>query len=130
MSTPTPNHDDHSEMREALRRDAARMQEPPFDAALQHATIRRIRALADTGSQQTRRSGLRLMPALAAGVALLLVIVMIFTRREPPPSRPDIAAIISSTQSHIASLSIEPPTLFPAWASPTASLLDPPRIPE
>jgi len=125
MSTPNP--DDHSELREALRRDAARKQEPPFDAALHHATIRRIRALADTGAT---RSGLRLMPALAAGVALLLVIVVIFTRREPSRARPDIAAIISSTQSHIASLSVEPPSLFPAWASPTASLLDPPRIPE
>ena len=129
MSTPHP--DDHSELREALRRDAARMQEPPFDAALHHATIRRIRALADTGSQQTLRAGLRLMPALAAGVALLLLmIVVIFTRREPARARPDIAAIISSTQGAIARLSIEPPSLFPAWASPTASLLDPPRIPE
>lgn len=130
MSTPTQNQDDHSELREAMRRDAARMQEPPFDASLHHATIRRIRALADTGSQQKLRSRLRLMPALAAGVALLLVIVVIFTRREPARARPDIAAIISSTQSHIASLSIEPPSLFPVWASPTASLLDPPRIPE
>jgi hypothetical protein len=119
----TPNHDDHSELREALRRDAARMQEPPFDAALHHATIRRIRALADTGAT---RSGLRLMPAFAAGVALLLGIVVIFTRREP--SRPDIAAIIASTQSRIASLSVEPPSLIPAWATPTASLLDPPSI--
>ena len=125
MSTPNP--DDHSELREALRRAAARMQEPPFDAALHHATIRRIRALADTGAT---RSGLRLMPALAAGVALLLVIAVIFTRREPPRPRPDIAAIISSTQSHIASLSVEPPSLLPAWASPTASLLDQPRIPQ
>ena len=125
MSTPNP--DDHSELREALRRDAARKQEPPFDAALHHATIRRIRALADTGAI---RSGLRLMPALAAGVALLLVTVVISTRREPSRARPEIAAIISSTQSHIARLSVEPPSLFPAWASPTASLLDPPRIPE
>ena len=128
MSTPNP--DDHSELRDALRRDAARMQEPPFDAALHHATIRRIRALADTGSEQKLRSGLRWMSALAAGVALLLVFVVIVTRREPSRPRPDIAAIISSTQSHLASLSIEPPSLFPAWASPTASLLDPLRIPE
>ena len=125
MSTPHP--DDHSELREALRRDAARMQEPPFDAALHHATIRRIRAVADTGATC---GGRRLMPALAAGVALLLMIVVIFTHREPSRARPDIAAIIASTQSHLARLSIEPPSLFPAWASPTASLLDPPRIPE
>jgi|SRR6266478_1260283 len=125
MSTPNP--DAHSELRAALRRDAARMQEPPFDAALHHATIRRIRALADTGAA---RSGPRLMPALAAGVALLLAIVVIFTRREPSRAHPDIAAIISATQSHIARLSVAPPSLFPAWASPTASLLDPPRLPQ
>lgn len=123
----TPNHDDHSELREALRRDAARMQEPVFDAALHHSTIRRIRALADTGAT---RSGLRLLPALGASVALLLVIVVIFTSREPSRARPDIAAIISSTQGTIARLSYEPVSTLPAWMSPTASMLDQPRLPQ
>lgn len=126
MNAPTPDHDGHSGLREALRRDAARMQEPPFDAALHQATIRRIRALADTGVTRFR---LRLVPALAAGVVLLLVIGVIFQRREPSRARSDIAAIISSTQSRIARLAVEPPSLIPAWASPTASLLDQPRIP-
>jgi hypothetical protein len=123
MSTPNP--DDHSELREALRRDAARLQEPPFDAALHHATIRRIRALTDAGATRSR---LRLIPTLATGAALLLVIVVIFTRREPTPARPDVAAAISSTQKTIASLSVEPTASLPAWMSPTASLLEQPRL--
>lgn len=126
MSTPTPNHDDHFELREALRRDAARMREPLFAAALHHATIRRIRALADTGAT---RSGLRLLPTLAAGVALL-VIVVIFTRPEPSRVRPDVAAATSSTQNTIARLSIEPASSLPSWMSPTASLLDQPGFPQ
>jgi hypothetical protein len=125
MSMPHP--DDHSDLREALRCDAARMQEPPFDVALHHATLRRIRSWADTG---TTRSGLRLIPPLAAVAAVLLVIVMIFTRREPSRGRPDVAAAIASSQNTIASLSVEPPSLFPAWASPTASMLDQPRLPQ
>ena len=68
--------------------------------------------------------------AAAAACAALVVFAMLPKHRDASRARPDIAAIIASTQSHIARLSIEPPTLFPAWASPTASLLDPPRIPE
>jgi len=125
MSTPNP--DDHSELREALRRDAARMQEPPFDAALHHATIRRIRALSGDGGT---RSGWRLIPTLAAGAALLLVLVVIFTRREPSRIQRDVAAAVASSENAIASLSVEPASLLPAWASPTASMLDQPRIPQ
>ena len=68
--------------------------------------------------------------AAAAACAALVVFAMLPKPRDASRARPDIAAIISSTQSAIARLSIEPPSLFPAWASPTASLLDPPRIPE
>jgi hypothetical protein len=125
MSTPNP--DDHSELREALRRDAARMQEPPFDAALHHATIRRIRALADTDAARSVR---RWIPAFAAGAALLLVVVVNLTRRESPRAQPDVAAAIASSRNSIARLSVEPPSLFPAWASPTASMLEGPRIPQ
>ncbi len=50
MNTPRPESDD-TILQAALRRDAARaQQEPPFDAALHHATMRRIRALADARS--------------------------------------------------------------------------------
>ena len=68
--------------------------------------------------------------AAAAACAALIVSAMLPKHRDASRARPDIAAIISSTQSAIARLSVEPPSLFPAWASPTASLLDPPRIPE
>jgi hypothetical protein len=68
MSKPDP--DDHSELRDALRRDAAGMQEPPFDAALHHATIRRIRALSGKGRARPER---RWMPSPAAGAAVLVL---------------------------------------------------------
>jgi hypothetical protein len=127
MSKLTPNPEDHSELREALRRDAARMPEPAFNPALHHATMRRVRAL--PGTDRTR-SGLRWWPALGAGAALLLVVVLNLTRREPSRARPDVAAAVASSQNSIARLAVEPPTLFPIWASPTASLLEPPRIPQ
>jgi len=125
MSTPNP--DDHSELREALRRDAARMQEPPFDAALHHATMRRIRALADTGAAHPWR---RWAPAFAAGGALLLVLVVSLMHRGPSRVQPDGAALFASSRNSIARLSVEPPSSFPTWSSPTASLLEQPRIPQ
>ena len=126
MNAPTPHPDDYPELREALRRDAARMHEPPFDAALHQATMRRIRALSN---ERGMRLPLRLIPALAAGVALL-VIVMSFAHREPPPARPDVAAAIASSQNAIARLSLESDSPLPTWISPTASLLDEPRYPK
>lgn len=123
MSTPNP--DDHPEVREVLRRDAARMQELRFDPALHHATLRRIRALADPGATRSVR---RWIPAVAAAAALVVVAVASLTRREPSRVRPDVAAAIASSRDSIARFSIEPPTMFPAWASPTASLLEEPRI--
>ena len=33
-------------------------------------------------------------------------------------------------QKFVARFSVEPPALFPAWASPTASMPDQPRIPQ
>lgn len=46
MKNTGPQNDDTAAVREALQRDAALVQLPPFDAALHHATMRRIRALA------------------------------------------------------------------------------------
>jgi hypothetical protein len=123
----TPNSDDQTELREALLRDAARMQEPPFDTALHHATMRRIHALSDAGATH---SGRRWILALAAGVALLLVIVANLARREPSRAQPDLAAAIASSRISIVRLSVEPPSLFPAWALPTASMLEGPRMPQ
>jgi len=124
MNTPARDHDDHSELREALWRDAARMSEPPFDPALHHATMRRIRTLPDAPLP-----GWRLVPALGAGMALLTA-VLIFAHREPRHPSPDFAAVIASTENSIASFAMEPTAVLPGWISPTASLLDPPRLSE
>jgi len=126
MSSPTPNPDDHSDLRDALRRDAARIQEPPFDAALHHATMRRIRSLS---GEPAPRFAFRWITTLAASAALL-VITAIFAHHQPARPRPDVAAAIASSQNAIAQLSLEPTPPLPAWISPTASLLDEPRIPE
>jgi anti-sigma-K factor RskA len=65
-----------------------------------------------------------------AAFAALLVFAMLAWHRNSSWSRPDLAAAISSTKTAIARLSKEPPSSFPAWLSPTASLLDQPRIPQ
>ena len=67
--------------------------------------------------------------AATAACAALAVLAVLPSHRKTPRAQPDIAAVISSTQIHISRISVEPPSLFPAWASPTASLLDEPRIP-
>ena len=85
MNAPTP--DDSDPMRAALRRDAARVPEPAFDAALHYATMRRVRALSESGSA---RAGWR--PRLAwAAVAVIvgLAALMAFSLpRSSPPARP------------------------------------------
>jgi len=68
-----------------------------------------------------------------AAAAACLALVLAGTRFIHVPrtrSRPNVAAVISSTQNVIARLSLEPPSSFPAWTSPTASLLDQPRFPQ
>jgi hypothetical protein len=69
MNAPTPNHDDDQPMREALRRDAARVPEPLFDAALHYATLRRVRVLAGASSTQQR---VWLRPALVSAAAMII----------------------------------------------------------
>jgi len=46
MKNTGPQNDDTAAVREALQRDAGRVQLPPFNAALHQATMRRIRTLA------------------------------------------------------------------------------------
>jgi len=46
------------------------------------------------------------------------------------PTGPDIAAVITSSQGAIARLSLDATSALPAWMSPTASLLESPRVPE
>ncbi|MGO8699079.1 MAG: hypothetical protein ACLQVY_15290 [Limisphaerales bacterium] len=62
--------------------------------------------------------------AAAAACAALMILVLLPRHRLSSRARRDIAAI-SSTQSAIDRLSLEPPSLFPDWASPTASMLAP-----
>jgi len=65
----------------------------------------------------------RWLAATAACVALVML-AMPLRHRNPAQTRPDIDAACSSIQEAIARLSVEPPSSFPAWASPTASMLD------
>ena len=55
---------------------------------------------------------------------------MLPRHRNPSRLRPDVAAACSSAQEAIARLSVEPASSLPAWVSPTASMLDQPRIPQ
>lgn len=71
----------------------------------------------------------RWVTAVAACVALI-VFAMLPKHHAPLPAHPDIAATISSTQGAIAQLSVEPPSLFPQWASVTDSMLDQLRLPQ
>ena len=136
MKTPAPDHEEHDPLSAALRRDAARVQEPPFDPALHHATLRRIRAMADSGPA---RWSWWWRPALA-GVAALAVLALGLGLWLPRASQniaqhatlrpqPDFAAMLASTRTAVASLSADASSPLPAWMSPTASLLDPPYRP-
>jgi hypothetical protein len=115
---------------------------------------RTLRALAtvDTklqalGSSNTMPTQLLVMPApsrtrplyqrlawssmAAAAVCVALAFAgTLFTHVKPSPSRPNLAAEINSSRNAIGRLSVKPPSLFPAWASPTAALLNQPRIPQ
>ncbi|MBI4658376.1 MAG: hypothetical protein HY735_05955 [Verrucomicrobia bacterium] len=68
--------------------------------------------------------------AAAAACAVLVMLAMLPRHRDSSRLRPDFAVIISSAQSAIARLSYEPDTLLPTWMSPTASMLDQPRLPQ
>ena len=66
----------------------------------------------------------------AAACAVLVVFAMLPGGSGSTGAHPDIDATITSAQSAIARLSLEPPSPLPAWTSPTASLLEQPRISE
>jgi hypothetical protein len=85
MSTPNPDPENEMPLREALLRDAARVGEPPFDAALHHAAMRRIRALS---AEKQPRLVWRWALASAAAVLLLLGIVAL---RDTGPAAPAVA---------------------------------------
>lgn len=132
MNSPAPSDDQHAAMREALRRDAARIQEPPFDVALHRSTMRRIRTFAGASPQPWIRWWKPMVAGLAVLVVIALGIGLWFPRdsqRVAPRTTPprDFAAVLASVQTAVASLSVDTLSPTPAWMSPTASLLDPPR---
>ena len=136
MKTPAPDCEENDPLSAALRRDAARVQDPPFDPALHHATLRRIRAMADSGAA---RSIWWWRPALAvvAALAVLALCIALWLPRisqntaqhATPPQQPDFAGMLAATRTAVASLSADASSPLPAWMSPTASLLDPPYRP-
>ena len=96
-------------------------------ATLPESGTGRIVTFPQSSARSSRHYGRWL--AAAAACAALAALVAIPIHRNSPKARPDITAILASTQDATAQLSIEPPSLFPEWASPTASLLDQPRFP-
>jgi len=71
----------------------------------------------------------RWLVACAACVAVLAY-AMAPRRSNSSRTRPDVATVCSSAQEAIARISVEPTTSFPAWESPTASMLDQPQFPK
>jgi hypothetical protein len=135
MNNPAPSDNQDKAMEEALRRDAARIEEPPFDAALHHATMRRLRALAEPSPRQ---SNWWWRPALA-GAAAVAVVFAILTRRPTtsqeipahPVTRavqPDLAAVLAPARAAVATVRLDPARTMPSWMSPTTSLLESPGI--
>jgi hypothetical protein len=119
-----------------LRRDAARIQEPPFDLPLHHAMLRRIHAMQIPGNAR----GIRWRRPALAGVAALAVLALCIglwiprasqnvARHTSPPPQTDFAAALASTNAAVASLSSDASSPLPVWMSPTATLLDPPYLP-
>ena len=70
--------------------------------------------------------------AAAAAAAFAALVVFAMLPRVPKPLRTgqDVAAAFTSSQGAVARLSFDTTTALPAWMSPTASLLEPPRVPE
>jgi len=101
MNAPMP--DDDQPMREALQRDAARVPEPPFDSALHHATMRRIRALE---TRESTKPWFVSWPALAGAAAVLAatIIVLWIPRASPHGAAPVVATAASAIPSAPASL--------------------------
>lgn len=68
--------------------------------------------------------------AAAAAIAVLVVFTMPPRVPKPWRSGQDVAAAIASSQNAIARLALDTPSALPAWMSPTASLLEPPTVPQ
>jgi anti-sigma factor RsiW len=68
--------------------------------------------------------------AAAAAIAALTVFAMLPKVPKPLRTGQDVAAAIAASQGAIARLSFDTTSALPAWMSPTASLLEPPTVPQ
>jgi hypothetical protein len=125
MSTPNPDHKTQASLRDALRRDAARVEEPPFDAALHHSTMRRIRALSASPRPEWKWA-FACAVVLVFGASTMLwqtgppPIALQFTRTEETPFRPTQASALAyqraaaqSEEAFLAMLERDALTLLP-----------------
>jgi hypothetical protein len=127
VKDPHPDQDTSDPLISALQRDVARIQEPPFNAALHHAMMRRIRTMEGTGA-------MRWKPVLAWATALAVLVTCaglwlargpqnIAQRPSLPP--PDFSAALAVARTVVAATDYVTTSPLPTWMSPTASLLEP-----
>ena len=128
MNRTNTFEDRHAAMHEALRRDAARIREPSFDAALHRAAMRRIREMENGGAARWMPR-----PAYAAALAALITCAGVLFLRSPRDGvcrpqlqEPDFSALLAAALAATADL--DAPSPMPEWMSPTASLLEPLRL--
>ncbi|MBV8214863.1 MAG: hypothetical protein JOZ08_16775 [Verrucomicrobia bacterium] len=124
---PAPDEEALAQLTADLRADAARIQTSTFDLALHQTILRRIRSL----DVSIARRDYLLKPALIGCAALLLIISRVGMPRlsaphtsEYPASsafRCDFRDVLASTRGAVAGVSSF--SSWPAWMSPTASLL-------
>jgi anti-sigma factor RsiW len=104
-------------------------------AAAEAATIpesetARIATSPRSPAQSLPRYWYWLAAAATATCVVLVTILVLPIHRNATLTPPDVAAACSQTQESIARISVELPSVFPAWASPTASMLEQPPIPQ
>jgi anti-sigma factor RsiW len=68
--------------------------------------------------------------AAAAALAAMVVIAVLPKAPKPLGTSQDVTAAITSSQGAIAQLSFDITSALPAWMSPTASLLEPTKVPQ
>jgi len=94
MSNPTDNPDDHDPagISGALRRDARRIGDMPFDMALQRETMARIREMNEAGRSRFKFG---IAPTLAMGAAAAAVAVLLSFLLFKPSPRREAAPIVA-----------------------------------
>lgn len=80
-------------------------------------------------SARSRRHYWRWLAGAAACAALAAAATLV-GRRPLEQTNSDVDAACASIQEAVTRLSIEQPAAFPSWTSPTASVLDQPRLPK